>query len=239
MYRSPAALLLGLLPVATGALVGIAAVALVFGAVHGITLGFGVTLIGESVDYSIYFFIQSAAGRPARAPGNGACGPRCGSACSPRCAASPRSCPPGFPGLAQLGAYSISGLIAAAAVTRFVLPGACRRASRYAIWRPLGARVARMDAARAPGTPASALGASRSRLAGSLRSACWSLARATLWNRELSSLSPSPPAQQRIDAELRADLGAPDSLDLVVVIGREPRGGACAAPSARRTRSRP
>ncbi len=48
-----------LLPVASGALVGIAAVALGFGAVHGITLGFGITLIGESVDYSIYFFVQS------------------------------------------------------------------------------------------------------------------------------------------------------------------------------------
>jgi len=59
VYRSLAALGLGLLPVATGALVGIAAVALGFGAVHGITLGFGITLIGESVDYSIYFFVQS------------------------------------------------------------------------------------------------------------------------------------------------------------------------------------
>jgi predicted exporter len=58
VYRSAIALLLGLLPVATGALVGVAAVALGFGAVHGITLGFGVTLIGESVDYSIYFFIK-------------------------------------------------------------------------------------------------------------------------------------------------------------------------------------
>ncbi len=70
VYRSLPALGLGLLPVATGALVGIAAVALGFGAVHGITLGFGITLIGESVDYSIYFFIQSrqsqsdAAARP-------------------------------------------------------------------------------------------------------------------------------------------------------------------------------
>jgi predicted exporter len=45
------------------------------------------------------------------------------------------------------------------------------------------------------------------------------LGRATLWNRELSRLSPASPAQQRIDAELRADLGAPDSLDLVVVSG--------------------
>ena len=52
------ALLLGLVPVASGALAGIAAVALGFGAVHGITLGFGVTLIGEAVDYSIYLFVQ-------------------------------------------------------------------------------------------------------------------------------------------------------------------------------------
>ena len=69
------ALGLGLLPVATGALVGIAAVALGFGAVHGITLGFGITLIGESVDYSIYFFIQSRQARKARA---GAAGSSCG-----------------------------------------------------------------------------------------------------------------------------------------------------------------
>ena len=60
VYRSPRAVLLGLVPVVTGALAGVAAVALVFGAVHGMTLGFGVTLIGEAVDYSIYFFIQSA-----------------------------------------------------------------------------------------------------------------------------------------------------------------------------------
>lgn len=45
-YRSPRVLLLGLLPVASGALVAVAAVSLAFGFVHGITLGFGVTLIG-------------------------------------------------------------------------------------------------------------------------------------------------------------------------------------------------
>ena len=59
VYRSVPALALGLMPVASGAVIGIAAVALGFGAVHGITLGFGITLIGESVDYSIYFFVQS------------------------------------------------------------------------------------------------------------------------------------------------------------------------------------
>jgi predicted exporter len=225
VYRSLAALLLGLLPVATGALVGIAAVALVFGAVHGITLGFGVTLIGESVDYSIYFFIQSARGQSARGDAGPASWQRrlwptmrlgmltsvCGFA---------TLLPSGFPGLAQLGAYSISGLIAAAAVTRFVLPELVP--PRFAIrdLAPLGARAtawiepARRARGRAPWALALALaGVSLGVLV---------FARATLWNRELSRLSPPSPAQQRIDAELRADLGAPDSLDLVVVSGAGP-----------------
>ncbi|MHB1248799.1 MAG: MMPL family transporter, partial [Polaromonas sp.] len=49
VYRSFSALALGFLPVISGALAGIAAVSLGFGAVHGITLGFGTALIGEAV----------------------------------------------------------------------------------------------------------------------------------------------------------------------------------------------
>ncbi|RZL32119.1 MAG: hypothetical protein EOP35_20640, partial [Rubrivivax sp.] len=59
LYRSPWALALGLVPVLSGALAGVAAVSLGSGVVHGITLGFGATLIGEAVDYSIYLFVQS------------------------------------------------------------------------------------------------------------------------------------------------------------------------------------
>src|SRR4029077_12697653 len=70
VYRSVPALALGLMPVASGAVIGIAAVALGFGAVHGITLGFGTTLIGESVDYSIYFFVQSRRLAQDPAPGS-------------------------------------------------------------------------------------------------------------------------------------------------------------------------
>src|SRR6202042_2800722 len=124
VYRSLPALALGLMPVVSGALVGIAAVALGFGAVHGITLGFGITLIGESVDYSIYFFIQSRQAPEATAARSwqqvwwptirlGMLTSVCGFA---------SLLPSGFPGLKQLGLYSISGLIAAALVTRYVLP---------------------------------------------------------------------------------------------------------------------
>ena len=46
----------------SGVIGGIAAVSLAFGFVHGITLGFGVTLIGEAVDYAIYLLTQTAPG---------------------------------------------------------------------------------------------------------------------------------------------------------------------------------
>jgi predicted exporter len=44
---------------------------------------------------------------------------------------------------------------------------------------------------------------------------------ATLWNRELSSLSPVPAQDLRYDAMLRADLGAANVLDLVIVGGAD------------------
>ena len=217
VYRSLPALLLGLLPVATGALVGIAAVALIFGAVHGITLGFGVTLIGESVDYSIYFFVQSARGEAGAASWQRRLWPtmRLGMLTSVCGFAS--LLPSGFPGLAQLGAYSISGLLAAAAVTRFVLPELLPRHFAIRDLAPLGARMmawmepARRARARVPWALALVLAG--------IALGVLLMARTTLWNRDLSRLSAASPAQDRIDAELRADLGAPDSLDLVVISG--------------------
>ncbi len=53
VYRSPLTVGMSLVPVFTAVVMGIAAVSLVFGVVHGITVGFGTTLIGEAVDYSI------------------------------------------------------------------------------------------------------------------------------------------------------------------------------------------
>jgi predicted exporter len=218
VYRSLPALGLGLLPVATGAVTGIAAVALGFGAVHGVTLGFGITLIGESVDYSVYFFIQSA-----RAPPQGGAAAwrqrlwptvRLGMLTSVCGFAS--LLPSGFPGLAQLGLYSISGLIAAACVTRFVLPELLPR--RFAIrdLTPLGVRLGRArDSLRGRAVPGAAAALALAALGVLLAH------HATLWNHELSALSPIPETDQRYDARLRADLGTADVLDLVVVDGAD------------------
>jgi predicted exporter len=220
VYRSIAALGLGLLPVATGALLGIAAVALGFGVVHGITLGFGITLIGESVDYSIYFFIQSLrreAVGSASAAWQRLLWPtiRLGMLTSVCGFAS--LLPSGFPGLAQLGLYSISGLIAAALVTRFVLPELLPRGFKIRDVTPLGSRIGQWrDSMRGHGGMV---------IAGT---ACAIAAVAvsvlyrhhdTLWNRELSALSPMSPEDLQYDAKLRADLGTANVLDIVIVEG--------------------
>jgi len=220
VYRSPLALGLGLLPVATGAVAGVAAVALGFGAVHGITLGFGITLIGESVDYSIYFFIQSLHGGVDGPPGDawrrrlwptvrlGMLTSVCGFA---------SLLPSGFPGLAQLGLYSITGLIAAAMVTRFVLPELLPPGFRIGDVSPLGLRIGRVrDSLRSRG----GLGIGYAACAVAIV-AMLVLYRHhdTLWNRELSRLSPVSPQDLRYDAMLRSDLGAANVLDVVIVEG--------------------
>jgi predicted exporter len=216
VYRSPLALGLGLLPVATGALAGVAAVALGFGAVHGITLGFGITLIGESVDYSIYYFIQSRQG-PSGDAWRRRLWPtvRLGMLTSVCGFAS--LLPSGFPGLAQLGLYSITGLIAAAMVTRFVLPELLPAGFRIGDVSALGLRIGRV----------------RDSICryGGLRVGYAACAVAVvamlvlyrhhdiLWNRELSRLSPVSPEDLRYDATLRTDLGAANVLDVVIVEG--------------------
>ena len=213
VYRSPATLALGLLPVLSGVAAGLAAVSGAFGTVHGLTLGFGTTLIGEAVDYSIYLFVQSAqADRAADAMRSWIAGYwptiRLGVLTSACGFASMLFS--GFPGLVQLGLYSIAGLTTAALVTRFVLPhlrgggAAVRDVSR------LGAALAR-----------AALAAPRLRgpLAVLVLAACAALAlhRDRLWSRELAALSPVPAQSQALDARLRADVGAPDVRYLLVI----------------------
>ncbi|KWK69821.1 hypothetical protein WM16_22720 [Burkholderia ubonensis] len=218
LYRSPRTLALGLLPVLSGIAAGLAAVSVAFGTVHGLTLGFGTTLIGEAVDYSIYLFVQSAqagprdATRPADATRAwlaaywptirlGVLTSVCGFA---------SMLFSGFPGLVQLGLYSIAGLTAAALVTRFVLP-------------PLrGDHVAIRDVSRAGAALARAAAAAprlRWPLAALVLAACVAIAlhRDDLWSRELAALSPVPARAQTLDARLRADVGAPDVRYLVVI----------------------
>lgn len=218
-YRSLTALALGLLPVVSGALAGVAAVSLGFGSVHGLTIGFGTTLIGEAVDYSIYYFVQSQGGTDDVWRARFWPTIRLGVLTSLFGFASLLFS--GFPGLAQLGLYSMSGLLAAAAVTRFVLPQL----------RPAGFAIRDTTAiGRALAPALGGLGRLRwLALALVLLAAAILVAqRDRLWNTRLSELSPMSPALMALDESLRGELGAPGQGTLVVV-GAAEREAALAA----------
>jgi predicted exporter len=209
IYRSLRVLGLALLPVASGAVAGVAAVSLAFGAVHSITLGFGVTMIGEGVDYAIYLFSQTAPGLAAdRALDRIWPTLRLGVLTS-ICGFSAMLFS-GFIGLAQLGLFSIVGLVVAVMVTRWVLP-ACLPAGfgvpAMALFEP-GAMAA---VRRAPALRYPLL------LAVALAVGVLSLRSGPLWSGDLASLSPVSRADQLLDQELRGDLGAPDVRHLVVI----------------------
>ena len=211
VYRSLRVLALTLVPVASGALAGIAAVSLAFGSVHGVTLGFGATLIGEAVDYAIYLFTNTAPGSTPKTTlqriwptlrlgmftsvfGFGA------------------MLFSGFPGLSQLGLFSIAGLVVAVSVTRWVLPELVPEGYHVKTAARLGPSVMRMlEQAHRMRIPLLVL---------VIAAVAWLAIRgSTVWDDELSSLSPVPLPVQRLDQQMRADLGAPDVGPLIVVKG--------------------
>jgi predicted exporter len=223
VFRSPLALGVAMLPVATGVAVGIAAVGLGFGQIHGVTLGFGATLIGEAVDYAIYYLIQA---RPAsagehREPGwrvwLRASWPTVRLGLFTSLAGFAALVVSGFPGLAQLGVFSCAGLVAAALTTRFVLP----------LLRPDGAAL---PAARQGPSPRQRLGRAAGRVLGAMPRARVPLAvlgavaavgvvvqHERLWRADLASLSPIGATDLALDAALRAEL-LPGEGGLIVVV---------------------
>ena len=223
-------LIMAVLPVASGVLAGIAMVSLVFGNVHGITLGFGTTLIGEAVDYAIYYLIQARA-LPGGAPGAGAKRWLSGNWPTVRLGLWTSLCGfaalvfSGFTGLAQLGVFSIAGLAAAALTTRCVFPilapdGVPGMGLRRHLGRAVGAGTAVLPALRWP-------------LAAVALAAAGALALLpSAWRGDLNSLSPIGAANMKVDAELRADLGAADAGTLVAIKAPDEAGALALAEAA-------
>lgn len=220
VYRSPTLLVLSLLPVLSGVAAGVAAVSLGFGQVHGLTLGFGTTLIGEAVDYSIYFFIQRSTTQVSsnfwRTIWLGVLTSIAGFAALLSSS---------FPGLAQLGLYSVSGLVAAVLVTRYVLPVLTPQQLTLRDLKQVGIRmdhsIERAAALRWP-VVALALAAFATIL----------LHTGSIWNRQLSGLNPIPKSEQLADEKLRGDLGGTDTRYILAMTAPDPEAALQAAERA-------
>ena len=218
VYRSLTTLFLGMIPVATGAIAGIAAVSLGFSSVHGMTLGFGITLIGEAVDYAIYLFVQYMPSARLNDQEVTQDTPSFSSSFWPTIRLGVLTSIvgfstmvfSGFTGLAQLGLFSIVGIVVAAMTTRYVLP--VLLPSDFHVRQPkqLGAALVRVVA--------SLRRLKISILLATVVAIVFLVTRSdTLWSMELGGLSPVAESAQKLDADLRAELGAPDAGMLVVI----------------------
>lgn len=210
-YRSLRTLLLGLVPVACGVLAGYAAVGAGFGYIHGITLAFGVALIGEAVDYAIYLFVQADGGAGARgAHWRARVWPTLRLGVATSVVGFAVLLLSGFPGLAQLGLYAIVGLVAAALATRHLLPALLPAGFRLPDHAVAGRRLGRAVDGLARRGAWIALPCSAAAVVIVLHAG-------RIWQQELAALSPVSPAARALDATLRADLGAADVRYLVAV----------------------
>ena len=222
VYRSPLLLGLSLLPMLTGTLAGITAVGLGYGEVHGITLGFGTTMIAEAVDYAIYLFVQRPASGAAKLFWR-----TLWLGLLTSVAGFLALLGSGFPGLVQLGLYSTAGLLAAVLVTRFVLPTLTPAHTPVPELPRIGALLHKLT-----------MQAPRLRVALLLLTAAMvvvvTLHADRIWNRSISALNPVSRADQQLDEELRRDLGASELRYLAVLTAPDHEQGLQAAERASR-----
>lgn len=209
-FRSPWVIAAIGVPIVLSICVAALVVQIVFGFVHGITLGFGTTMLGVSVDYPVLLIGHRKRGEAAPATLR-RIGPAFNLAVATAALGLAGMTFSGFPGLSQLGLFSVTGVLTAAAATRWFLPrlivaadlapvaagdpALLRRLERLRAWR--GAALLPVAAAGVllllgGGPPA---------------------------QHDLAAMSPVPKAALDLDTRLRADLGVPDVGPLLVVQG--------------------
>jgi predicted exporter len=210
VFRDPRRVLMTALPLFTAVAVGAASVSFVFGGIHGITLAFGATLLGVAIDYPVHLLVHQRRGESLTASMR---------RIRPTLFQGVLSTVLGFsamlwsdfPGLVQLGLFSISGLLMAAWVTGFVLPvlNAGRPGSL-----PLFSRL--------PGMTGSSHTSVRLVLTATILGwFLWTLQIQPLWSRDIRSLSPVPDQVKQQDGRLRALMGAADPSAVLLVTGQD------------------
>ena len=209
VYRSLRVILIGVIPLASGALAGTAAVSLIFGGIHGITLGFGATLIGVAADYPNHLFTHSA---PGESPHHAIrrIWPTLRLGILTNVAGFAAMLFSGFQGLSQLGVFAVAGLLAAGASCRWVIPALMPESIRLP-----QSLIAGLSTPFRPARPLRLIPL----LAGAGAIVWLWASPLPMWNDDINALSPVPETSKKLDEALRAELGAPDLRKLILVLG--------------------
>lgn len=213
VYRSVRLVVLSALPVLSGLLVGLAAISLGFGVIHGITLGFGAILIGEAVDYPTYLFTQIT-------DKDGMSGtleriwPTLRLAILSTLLSGSAMLLTDFTGLSQLGVLLVTGIIVAGLVTRWILPTLSPQQLAVPIYFPVLTHWPKFIQSK-PWM------AKLLWLIFILASVLLAYRYADLWDDDLANMSPVPESAKLLDKQMRSEMGASDIRYFYVVTGKD------------------
>ena len=212
-YRSLTFVMLSLIPISSGIVAGIIAVNESFGFIHGITLGFGVTLLGVVDDYPIHLFSHMA-GRASAPAVMRTIWPTMRLGVLTTVIGFSSLLLAGYPALAQLGLMAVVGLLTGAFVTRWILPACVSPGFMPREIRPgVLTRVDLLPKGRVLVPIVLILAVS---------ALIWS--DTPLWEEDLGSLSPLAEHKKQLDQQLRQEMGAPYVRDVLVLDGATVEG---------------
>jgi predicted exporter len=210
-YRSVSTTVLGILPIASAGVAALAAVSAIFGSIHGITLGFGATLLGVAQDYPMHLFSHRHEGKSPLDTARSVW-PTLATGVVSTCIAYLAFFYSGVTGLAQLACFTIAGLAVAGVTTRYLLPRVMPQKARdygHARW---------LDTVWS-----SILALPRPLWLGAVVVlACAGIivfGNTPMWEDELGRLTPVPQPLLLQDSKLRQELGASDIRRMLVVEG--------------------
>ncbi|GJM11042.1 MAG: membrane protein [Lysobacteraceae bacterium] len=198
-YRRWKLVILAALPLLCASAAGFVVLGFVYGEVHGITLAFGFTLLGVTIDFPLHLFSHSrrqAAGLASRTIRSTML---LGAASTT--VAYLAIAMGGAPGLGQLGLFAATGIIVAALTSLFILPALLDEK----------AEVARSSA--------ESVSMRFGLVVVVLVVAVTALFASAQWNNDLSTLSPVPKQALERDQAFREVLGAPSVRYLIAVEG--------------------
>ena len=223
-FRSLKIIILVSLPLGFAILTGMTTVMLIDGFIHGITIAFGITIIGIAVDYPVHLYshilfssplFSAREEQPSQALIMQSIWPLLRLGLITTLIGFSAITLSDFSGLRQLGLFAISGLLAAAMVTRFLLPvipvvttknsekninNDAFNTLLFLVNFPLPKFIYPLSIF----LPIIAL-------------FYISFQQTTLWQNDLSAMSPIPQQQKKQDFELRKAMGLPELRYALIV----------------------
>lgn len=214
-YRSFRLFLIAGLPLASAIIGGLCITNIIFGNIHGITVAFGITILGVCLDYPVHLFSHLSRDASAKASLN-SIWPTLRLGVVTTVLGYLAMLNTGFTGLSQLAIFSSSGLVIALLVTRWIVAGALPDKLKI---MPVLSWIPEFKRQRCSTYCRTVLVVTM--LVISVYVFQFSH-KDSVWQQDIAALSPIPKEARKFDQYLRDSLGMPDVGYLFLIRDKDP-----------------